>query len=334
MLEPYYQDRYCTIYHGDALEVLPQLGPVDLVLTDPPYFRVLDEDWDRQWGSVDDFLVWLGGIIDLCLGVMRDNGTIYTFSAPKLAASVETLIAQRARVIASCVWDKGQGRRGVAGTGIDVTALRTYWSSGTERCTVAEKRPLRYDEADAAAREACGYWTKCQESKRSVFGDYLRKEFERSGVTNKQIAALFPSRTGGLTGCVSNWLLDHNRCPTKEQYYAMRAFLNDRDGEFLCAEYEDLRRPFNLTASHQWGDLWRWPVERNERAHPAQKPLGLIRQLVEVSSRPDSLVLDPFMGSGTTLVAAKELGRHAIGIEISREYCDVAVKRLRQEVLF
>jgi len=67
--------------------------------------------------------------------------------------------------------------------------------------------------------------------------------------------------------------------------------------------------------------------------HPTQKPIRLIRQLVEENSAPNATILDPFMGSGTTLRAAKDLGRRAIGIEIEEKYCEIAVKRLAQEVL-
>lgn len=55
--------------------------------------------------------------------------------------------------------------------------------------------------------------------------------------------------------------------------------------------------------------------------------------MVRISSRPGDTVLDPFAGSGTTLVAAKQLNRKAIGIEKNEEYCKMAVKRLRQEYL-
>lgn len=65
--------------------------------------------------------------------------------------------------------------------------------------------------------------------------------------------------------------------------------------------------------------------------HPTPKPLRLIRLLLSRLS--GETVLDPFMGSGTTLVAAKQLGRRAIGIEIEERYCAIAVERLRQEVL-
>lgn len=67
--------------------------------------------------------------------------------------------------------------------------------------------------------------------------------------------------------------------------------------------------------------------------HPTQKPLEIIMKIIKNSSSPDSLILDPFMGSGTTLRAAKDLGRKAIGIEIEERYCQIAADRLRQEVL-
>jgi site-specific DNA-methyltransferase (adenine-specific) len=70
----------------------------------------------------------------------------------------------------------------------------------------------------------------------------------------------------------------------------------------------------------------RWP-------HPCPRPLDMMRHLVAILCPPRSIVLDPFMGSGTTLVAAKQLGRRAIGIELEESYCAMAVERLAQTVM-
>jgi len=86
---------------------------------------------------------------------------------------------------------------------------------------------------------------------------------------------------------------------------------------------------------------WKWQGmlqenmgdKKEHRVHPTQKPLALMRWCLSLV--PDAAtVLDPWLGSGTTLVAAKLEGRHAVGIELSEKYCEIAAERLRQGVLF
>jgi len=72
---------------------------------------------------------------------------------------------------------------------------------------------------------------------------------------------------------------------------------------------------------------------KGPRFHPTEKPISLMQRIIEQNYKKAQIILDPFAGSGTTLIAAKRLGRKAIGIELEHKYCDVIVKRLRQEVL-
>lgn len=80
-----------------------------------------------------------------------------------------------------------------------------------------------------------------------------------------------------------------------------------------------------------WTGLCR-DAEIGEHYHPTQKPRALMKWCIQIAGEAE-MILDPFMGSGTTLRAAKDLGRKAIGIEIEERYCEIAANRLRQEVL-
>lgn len=71
----------------------------------------------------------------------------------------------------------------------------------------------------------------------------------------------------------------------------------------------------------------------HEREHPTQKPVALMRWLVETYSNKGDIILDPYAGSGSTLLAAKEMGRGYIGIELQPEYVEVCKKRLEIEYL-
>lgn len=87
------------------------------------------------------------------------------------------------------------------------------------------------------------------------------------------------------------------------------------------------------------GDVWRDAspgigFNAPARLHPNEKPLSLMMKLIALCTRPGDLVIDPFCGSGTTLLACKETGRRALGIELVESHCETVVRRLRQGVLF
>lgn len=83
---------------------------------------------------------------------------------------------------------------------------------------------------------------------------------------------------------------------------------------------------------HMWNGVLR-RSEIGEHLHPTQKPVALMRWIIQRASSPGDLVLDPFMGSGPVARACADLGRRYIGIEISERYCRIAVDRLGQQVL-
>jgi len=81
-------------------------------------------------------------------------------------------------------------------------------------------------------------------------------------------------------------------------------------------------------------DGYRHGIRASEKeSHPTQKWLPMVRYIVGAIVPPGGIALDPFAGSGTTLLAAKQLGRRALGIEIEEKYCQIIVERLRQREL-
>ena len=112
----------------------------------------------------------------------------------------------------------------------------------------------------------------------------------------------------------------------------------------LSAQYKNKHEPFLYC--HKKGKSPRWFGPTNEVTvwdiprsvsndfHPTQKPVGLIGRAIKNSSKEGDVVFDPFMGGGSTALAAKQLNRRFFGCEINKKYCEMAEGRLRQEYLF
>lgn len=316
-MTPYYDHKGITIYCGDCRDVLPGLGAVDVTIFDPPY-NIGKAVWDHVQGYEE----WMMQTFKLIEQISKDNATLWFFHMvfpvlAKLHLMIERETSFRHKQL--IVIDKGL--KSIAGRS-SVDILRSFPRATEylqfytfEDRTGAEQLSEKYQKVNPMAK-------------------YLQSEFKRANVASKEIAGLFPSITGGLTGCVSNWLSGAN-FPRKEQYLKIREHLNGEylraEYEYLRAEYEDLRYCFNmpLGVTDVWNDI-KFPP--NDYGHETVKPDALMARIIMAASRQNDVILDCCMGSGTTLVAAKALGRKAIGIDISEEYCEIAADRLRQEV--
>ena len=96
-----------------------------------------------------------------------------------------------------------------------------------------------------------------------------------------------------------------------------------------CKWYDETHRIENIIRPNTFANK----IIPSKDQHPTEKPVGLAAHFIGLHSQAGETVLDPFMGSGTTLRAAKDLNRKAIGIEIEEKYCEIAAKRMAQEVL-
>lgn len=217
-MKPYYQDNFCTIFHGNCREILPGLPKVDLVLTDPPYGIGADKNTraNKQHGN--------------SIAPSKDYGIGNWDSATPEKELFDILIALSTYQIIwggnyfylpygmKCwlVWDKDNGNNGYAD------------------CELA--------------------WTNLPKAVRKI-------KFRWMGMLQQNM---------------------------KEKEY---------------------------------------------RFHPTQKPTPVMMWAIQQAPETCLTILDPFMGSGTTLRAAKDLNRKSIGIEIEEKYCEIAANRLSQEVL-
>ena len=308
-----------VLYRADCLDVLKVMpeNSVDLIATDPPYFRVKDEEWDNQWKSESDFLGW---IVQLCKEwqrVLRPNGSLYVFASPQMAGKIEVEMTRFFNVLNHITWVKGQVSR-MAGHDV---RLRGFVPM-SERCLFAEHFGDQYAD-------------NCSDLRGFVYApvvEYLRNERNTAKMRNDEIDAACGWKTKAFHFFAQS---GSNFCmPTAENYKCLREAMPGRfcrEYEDLRREYEDLRRPFKATQRDQHTDVWTFaPMPGDAGRHPCEKPVPMMRHIIEVSSRPGAVVLDCFNGSGATGAAAYETGRKYIGIEKDPHWFKYGSRRIEE----
>lgn len=299
MPNAYYSDDLVTLYHGDCLEVMQALpaASVDLVLTDPPYYRVKNEPWDKAWNTADAFLAWIDALCVEWRRILKPNGSLYCFASPDMAGRVEVAIRKHFNVLNTVRWEKGAGWHKKA----DKTVLRSYLSPW-EAIVLAEQR--------------------------STMSVAIRTLREAAGLTRADVdIACSPS--GKPTGLCYRWE-DGNCIPDADRFIRLARRCGDtRSFVELERAYLALLRPFAVTERGAWSDLWDFaPVPPYPGKHVCEKPLPLLEHIIQTSTRPNAVVFDGFCGSGSTGEAAVRLGRSAILSDMSEHWVASATQRI------
>ena len=332
-----------SIINADCLEAMKFIpdNSIDLICTDPPYFKVKKDSWDRQWDKPKEFLSWLDSIAEQWHRILKPNGSLYCFASPRMAARVEMMLGDRFNVVNRITWAKpcpfSTINRGASNSGlISKEALRGYYPN-TESIIFCE-----HYGADNIAKGEAGYGAKCDELRGFVFEPlraYLLNEFKKSGLDRVAFNVIcgFSASSGGMASrhylSASQWCL-----PTKEHYESLNKATNHftrhyedlrLEYEDLRLEYEDLRRPFSVTAEVPYTDVWTYPtVGYYHGKHPCEKPIAMLEHIITASSREGAIVLDSFGGSASTVLACINTNRRYICIEKDPDYFDVMRNRI------
>lgn len=285
---------------GDCIEVLPQLPEksVDLIIADPPYFKTINEEWDFKWRTEEDYIKWVEKWIKELSRVAKPNSSFWLFGYIKMLSKILPVAEKYGFVFRQqTLVDKGL--RSISGR-----ATRNYKMFPT-------------------TTESMFFFVKNNQPNVKKF---LKERQKALGFTAKEMNEKLGMKSNG--GGVWSLYTGENilaAIPTRELWEKLQEVLQFK------MDYSEVNFVFNpeMGVTDVWRDI---DFYKEDREHSTQKPLKLIERLIKASSNDEMIVLDPFLGSGSTAVASKRLNRKFIGIEVDKEYCEYAKKRLRFEV--
>jgi site-specific DNA-methyltransferase (adenine-specific) len=284
------------IIHGDCIEKLKKFEDnlFDLTIADPPYWKVVSEKWDYQWRTENDYIEWTKKWFNEVYRTLRYGGTFYLFGYFRMLALLRPYLQDigfslRQQIIIN------KGMKAVAGR---ATKKYKMFPNVTESILFLTKDNIPYSRNLLKARQ------------------------KQLGLTSKQINEAIGVKSNG--GGMWSIYTGKNVCeqfPTKELWQKLQSILK------FDVPYEKIAQTYNaeMGITDVWDDI---DFYKEKRYHPTQKPLKLIERLVKVSSNVGDKVLDPFGGSGSTMIACHNTKRQSTIIELEESY----IKKIQERI--
>ena len=297
----------------DALELLQSLGDktVDLILTDPPYYKLLNIDWDKQWKTKDDYLNWLENIIKECQRVLKDNGSFYMFCSPEMLIKVGGVVDRYFNVLNTIRW---------CNTG-----------SISFRCKREELRRYLNPSEEIIFAEQIGKDTEGINILYSNIANYFNNQRVKANLSKNECNKIL-----GKVSIASHYFSDYqHREMTEEAYNKLREHMDlkpyeeikkeydeiKKENEEIKKQYKSLRRTFNLTSDKPDNNTWNFKQTPTRKGrHPCEKPEDLISHIIDVSSNENDVVVDMFCGSCVVPKCCEKMKRKCIAGDIDDTY--------------
>ena len=284
------------VIEGDSLIELGRITDksVDLVIADPPYWKVIGEKWDYEWRTEEDYIKWSLQWLEQVSRILRYGGSFYLFGYFRtLALLVPHFDGLGLSLRQQILIDKGM--RSVSGR-----ATKNY-----------RMFPNTTESVLFITRE-----------NRKFIKPYLKEYQQKRGYTSKEMNELLGVKSNG--GGMWSIYTGKNICeqfPTKEIWEKLKTILE------FDLEYKDVSQTYNpqLGLTDVWYDI---DFYKEDRIHPTQKPLKLIQRLIYASSNEGDLIVDPFGGSGSTAISSLILNRKCITIEKDSQYISLLNSRI------
>jgi DNA modification methylase len=295
------------LLHGDCLELMKDIpdGSIDFILTDPPYGTIKNapSTWDKNktyWDNVIDN----EKMFEQCERVLRTNGSMALFSQDPYTAKLMLSKKKYLQFAYRYTWDKKSFGNHLG----------------------CKKFPVNFTE------DVCIFFNKEENKKNHALSNYFIEELNKTKMTVKEICHLLNTSNASHYFTVGKQF----RIPNEEKYNLLKSKTN-----FFNKSYEEIKQiylehnlknkekvVFNLKSNEKYKSNILEYKKDKQNYHPTQKPIALLEDLINTYTDIGDNVLDFTMGSGSTGVSCKNLNRNFVGIELDKDYFDIATARI------
>jgi site-specific DNA-methyltransferase (adenine-specific) len=302
---------------GDCLEKMKDVesGSVDLILTDPPYGTIEGlGDGDVSHGMKNktswDAVIDQEKMLEECNRILRPNGGLILFSQEPYTGKLTTQTHGNLPFSYRMTW------------------VKDHFANSL----IAKKAPVSY------AEDICVFFKKYDTLAQHPLRDYAEKVKEFIGLTKKEVFGILGNQ--GICHFYRTDSTQFGLCTEKTYNELIEKFnINEMNGFVEYSELKEIDRDFSVLSPK----VFNLPEHKKYKSnileykkdytghHPTQKPVKLLEDLIYTYTSPGDTTLDFTMGSGSTGVAAKNLGRNFIGIEKDLNYFRIAQDRIQKE---